>query len=112
MSYPALSAVRSWPSASRTAAVSSRTRIDSAKTYVGTANARPDSCVPRGFTAVSRPTKARLNETAWAARPGTAEVIAATPATTDTETVSTWSTRSADAATRLARSPRLRRLTA
>ena len=53
------------------------------------ANARPDSLTPRRFTDVSSTTKASESATACGASAGTALVIAATPATTDTATVST-----------------------
>ena len=56
---------------------------------MGTANAFPDSLTPRRFMTVSSTTKPTDMETACRDRSGTADVIAATPATTDTATVST-----------------------
>ena len=53
------------------------------------AKARPDSLTPRRFMTVSTATKPSESATAWGASSGTALVIAATPATTETATVST-----------------------
>jgi hypothetical protein len=55
----------------------------------GLAKARPDSLTPRRLAMVSNATKPTEMTTACAARAGTALVIAATPATTDTATVNT-----------------------
>ena len=59
------------------------------KPYVGIAKARPDSLIPRRLTVVRRTTHAIESATACGASDGTALVTAATPATTDTATVST-----------------------
>ena len=56
---------------------------------MGSAKARPDSFTPRKLASVSTTTNPSESSTAYGARPGTALVIAATPATTDTATVST-----------------------
>jgi hypothetical protein len=56
---------------------------------LGMANAFPESLTPRRFTRVSSITKPTERETACRESSGTADVIAATPATTDTATVST-----------------------
>jgi hypothetical protein len=53
------------------------------------ANAVPDSLTPRRFTRVSRTTKPTDSGTACELSEGTADVIAATPATTETATVRT-----------------------
>ena len=73
----------------RAAPTASITNTQTTKPYVGTANARPDSLTPRRLTSASTPTKPSERATAWGASDGTALVIAATPATTDTATVST-----------------------
>jgi hypothetical protein len=59
------------------------------KPYVGMANARPDSFTPRRFMTLRTTTNPIERPTAWGASDGTALVMAATPATTETATVST-----------------------
>ncbi len=65
-------------------AVSARTY-----TYVGPAKSRPDSFTPRRLPTVMRPTKKMHIGTRMSWVDGNAEVMAATPAETDTATVST-----------------------
>jgi hypothetical protein len=57
--------------------------------YVGTAKIRPDSLIPRRFATVIRPMAARHSRTRWFVRACRAgiDVIARTPALTDTATV-------------------------
>ena len=57
--------------------------------YVGTANTIPDSRTPRRFMTASSATKPTAIGTACGARPGNADTMLATPAATDTATVST-----------------------
>lgn len=59
------------------------------KAYVGMANHRPDSRTPRRFSQASTATKPTDMATACPSSEGTAEVIAATPETTETATVIT-----------------------
>ena len=59
------------------------------KTYVGTAKIRPDSRTPRMFAIAIPATHSTPRAILWVASSGMAEVIAATPAATDTATVST-----------------------
>ncbi len=63
--------------------------MQATKPYVGSANTRPDSLVPRRLTTVSRTTHTTDSCTDRGTNDGTADVIAATPATTDNATVST-----------------------
>jgi len=56
-------------------------------TYVGTLNAIPDSRTPRRFTAISTTIDASPSATACGMSDGYADVIAAIPLDTDTETV-------------------------
>ena len=57
--------------------------------YVGMAKTVPDSLTPRRFASVIRATKPMDRATLWSFRLGTADVMANTPATTETDTVST-----------------------
>ncbi len=59
------------------------------KPYVGTAKRRPDSRTPRRFASVRRATQASESGRRYGPSEGTAEVIAKTPAATETATVST-----------------------
>ncbi len=56
---------------------------------MGGAKIVPDSFMPRRLATVIRPMKNRHSDHAVLGQPGKAEVIAATPADTDTATVST-----------------------
>jgi len=58
------------------------------KKYVGTEKILPDSRTPRRFPIMRIATKPIPIVTRWSCRAGTAEVSAATPAATLTETVS------------------------
>jgi hypothetical protein len=62
---------------------------DTTKPYVGIANAVPDSFTPRRFARVSIVTMPRDSPTACGASTGNADTMFATPAATDTATVST-----------------------
>ena len=57
--------------------------------YVGIANARPDSLTPRRFISASRVTRAMFSGTVAGAIRGNADTMFATPAATETATVST-----------------------
>ena len=59
------------------------------KPYVGNANSSPDSRTPRRFPSVSTKMQARDRATSCETSDGNAEVIAKTPAATETATVST-----------------------
>jgi hypothetical protein len=59
------------------------------KTYVGPANKRPDSRMPRRLPSMRMPTNARHRITGSMCHCGSAEVIAATPAAMLTDTVRT-----------------------
>src|SRR5688572_27372477 len=59
------------------------------KAYVGTAKSRDDSLVPRKFATVSSTTNTSAISTRHSRSVGYAEVIAATPAATETATVNT-----------------------
>src|SRR6266542_4744155 len=57
--------------------------------YVGRAKRRPDSRTPRRLPRVSTAMQESDRATSWELRAGAADVIAKTPAATETETVST-----------------------
>ncbi len=59
------------------------------KPYVGNANNSPDSRTPRRFPSVSTKMQASDRATSCETSDGNAEVIAKTPAATETATVST-----------------------
>ena len=59
------------------------------KKYVGTAKMRPDSRTPRMLAKAMAAIQATPSTILWSWSAGTAEVTAATPAATDTDTVST-----------------------
>jgi hypothetical protein len=63
--------------------------MDATNAYTGTAKSVPDSRTPRRFTSVMNATNASERITRCWLRLGTAETIAKTPATTETETVRT-----------------------
>jgi hypothetical protein len=63
--------------------------MDTMKAYVGNANRMPDSLTPRRLASVMNATKPRDIGTRRPARPGAADVMANTPAATETETVRT-----------------------
>ena len=56
--------------------------------YVGGANSRPDSRTPRRLAITMNANSASESPTSWPRNPDTAEVMAATPAAIETETVS------------------------
>ena len=58
------------------------------KQYVGIANAVPDSRTPRRFISAMTTTTTTAMSVTWAPRTGKAEARLATPAETDTATVS------------------------
>jgi hypothetical protein len=64
-----------------------RTRIETTKPYVGTANRVPDSRAPRRFAIVTNQTKKIDRTTLCSLAGGYADPIANTPATIDTITV-------------------------
>ena len=57
--------------------------------YVGTANAVPDSFVPRRFSAMSSRTRTDAASASWPTSHGMAEVAFCTPEEIDTATVRT-----------------------
>jgi hypothetical protein len=63
--------------------------IDTMNAYVGNANKVPDSRTPRRFASVTSRTNPSESSSLYGESAGSAEVIANTPATTDTETVRT-----------------------
>ena len=77
------------PAAHLTRAVITKAKIERMNPYVGTAKTVPDSRTPRRFAKVIRTTNPIERNTLCWWRLGTAEVMAKTPATTDTETVRT-----------------------
>ncbi len=77
------------PKTHRAMPVTTRMTIDTMNAYVGTAKSVPDSRTPRRFASVTSRTNPSESSTLNGARPGIAEVMANTPATTETETVST-----------------------
>src|SRR5207247_8033102 len=77
------------PAAQRPIPVAIRTYIATTNEYVGSAKRTPDSRTPRRFTTVSRTTKPSDSTTLWLASDGAVEVIASTPAATETATVRT-----------------------
>ena len=64
-------------------------KIDTMNAYVGIANTVPDSRTPRRFASVISRTNPSESSTLYGDSAGSAEVIANTPATTETATVST-----------------------
>ena len=77
------------PVSSRYAPTTTRSPKLTMKTYVGTAKIRPDSRTPRIFAIAMPATQSTPRATLCVASSGKAEVMAATPAATDTETVRT-----------------------
>ena len=77
------------PVSSRQAPTTISSRKLAMKTYVGTAKMRPDSRTPRMLARAMAATHTIPIATLCVDHSGTAEVIAATPAATDTATVST-----------------------
>ena len=69
--------------------VTTRMMIDTMNAYVGTANRVPDSRTPRRLASVTSRTNPSESSSLYGESAGSAEVIANTPATTETETVST-----------------------
>jgi hypothetical protein len=65
------------------------TNTQATKPYVGTAKTVPDSLTPRRFISATRTTNPSANPTVCGASCGTADTMFATPAATDTATVST-----------------------
>ena len=71
---------RHWPRPS-----TSNATIDSTKPYVGIANSMPDSFEPRRFARVTKATKKTHSTTACSLATGSADPIANTPATIETD---------------------------
>ena len=63
--------------------------IETMNAYVGIAKIEPDSRTPRRFASVMRRMKMSEISTLYGRSDGSADVMAKTPATTDTDTVST-----------------------
>src|SRR6476469_1099154 len=84
---PALSATGASPMSARVRPTPLTVRMHATNTYDGTANARPDSLVPRRFIMVRPAITATAMATRCGLRLGTAEMTLSTPAATDTATV-------------------------
>ena len=78
------------PSRERATPMPMRASVVVRKTYVGSAKIVPLSRIPRRFTSMTAAMRTAAMSTRWSASdPGTAEVMAATPAATLTATVRT-----------------------
>ena len=77
------------PVAHRTNPTASMAKIEATNAYVGTAKSAPVSFTPRRLASVSKTTHASEISTVNRASPEAAPTIATTPATTETDTVST-----------------------
>src|SRR5262249_28533914 len=89
MWYGADSATGTLPETPRTRAHPSIAKTIAMNPYVGIANTVPDSLTPRRFMRPRTATRPMHIGTAYGPRDGNAETMFATPAATDTATVST-----------------------